>query len=178
MRYKVSAIEDQIIETIKADTTNFSGLKMINTYAGQISAQNFLNPEYAQGFIKLLPFCLVAYQGRVGLKSDRDSSGKIYIHTLTFRIYTGATSLRMYQDAVRNCYDMLAALYDDLHGKVPKSTPQCLSAYTTLDGTAITTSEFTALSPLYETGGTDEKLVVNLPGIVVYQSDFNIRLVA
>jgi hypothetical protein len=178
MRYRVQDIEDQILETVRADSTNFSGLKMVNTYAGQISAQNFLDPSYEQGFVNLLPFCLVSYQGRVSQKSDRDSSGLTYIHTLTFRIYVGATSLRMYQDAVRNCYDMLAALYDDLHGKVPKSTPQCLPAYTTLDGTAITTSEFTAISPLYESGGTDERLVVNLPRIVVYQSDYSIRLVA
>jgi hypothetical protein len=177
MRYKVSEIEDQIIATLTADTTNFSSVNL-RTYAGQVSSQMFINPEYMQGFVNLLPFCLVSYQGRVGEKSDRDASGKLYIHTLTFRIYTGAKSARMLQDAVRNNYDMMAALFDDLHGKVPKSTPQCFPTYTTLDGTAITTSEFNALTPLYESGGVDESLVVNLPGIVVYQSDFDIKLVA
>jgi len=178
MRYKVSEIEDQIIATLVADTTNFSNV-MVNTYAGQVAAQMFMNPEYMQGFVRLLPFCLVSYQGRNSQKDkDRDSSGKTYIHTLTFRIFTGAQSLRSTQEAVRGCYDMLAAAYDDLHAKVPKMDTQALSGYTPLSGTAVTSNEFTPLSALFETGGQDEVIVVNLPGIVVYRSDYSLRVLA
>jgi hypothetical protein len=151
---------------------------MVKPFAGQVSPQMFSNPEYMQGFVNLLPFCLIAYQGRVGEKANRDSSGKTYIHTLTFRIYNGAKSGRTTQEAVRGCYDMLAAVFDALHGKVPVTSPQQLPGYTALSGTALTSSEATILSPFYETGGKDENIVINLPGIVVYASDFSVRLLA
>jgi hypothetical protein len=177
MRYSIADIEDQIIATIKADTTNFSGV-MVDTFAGQINSRMFFDPEYMQGFVQLLPFCLVSYQGRVGAKADRDSSGKTYVHTLTFRIYTGAQSLRASKESARASYTMLAALFDDLHAKVPAVSTRQLQGYDELSGTDISTSEFTVLSPLYETGGQDENIVVNLPGIVCYATDFQIRLVA
>ena len=63
LRYKISNIEDQILDTLRADTTNF-GDAMVDTYAGQVSPQLFLQPEYMQGFINLLPFALVSYQGK------------------------------------------------------------------------------------------------------------------
>lgn len=179
MRYKVSEIEDQIIATLRADTTNFSGVNLIDTYAGQINPRMFVDPEYMQGFTRLLPFILISYQGRSAEQAwDRDSSGKTYIHTLTFRIFSGAQQARSTQEAVRSCYDMQAAIYDDLHAKIPKCTPQQLPGYTALSGADITTSEFNPLSALFEAGGKDETIVVNLPGIVVYASDFNIRLLA
>ena len=73
---------------------------------------------------------------------------------------------------------MMAALYDDIHGKVIKSTPQYIPGATPLSGMAITIPEFNALSPFYESGGKDERLIINLPGIVVYASDFSVRVVA
>ena len=151
---------------------------MVDTYAGQVSPEMFFDPEYMQGFVQLLPFTLVSYQGRVGEKANRDSSGKTYIHTLTFRLFTGSKSLRKTQEASRGVYDMMASCFDDLHGKVPYMTSQLLPGYTPMSGTAISTTGFNPLSPLYETGGQDEMLIINLPGIVVYQSDFSIRLLA
>jgi hypothetical protein len=179
MRYQVKDIEDQIIATLRADTANFAGVNMIDTYAGQISPRMFMDPEYMQGFQRILPFVLVSYQGRTANKDlDRDSSGKTYIHHLTFRIFSGAQSARSTQEAVRNCYDMQAAIYDDLHAKIPKCTPQQLPGYTALSGADITTTGFNPLSALFESGGKDESIVVNLPGIVVYASDFDIKLLA
>ena len=177
MRYKISELEDQLIATVEADTTNFSNV-LVKPYSGQVSAQNFLNPEYMQGFVDLLPFVFVSYQGRFSEKMDRDSSLMYYIHTLFFRFYIGARSANTTQDAVRNCYDMLAGIYDDIHGKVPVTSPQQLTGYTPLSGTALTSTDATVRSCFYETGGRDEQLVVNLPGIVVYQSDYEIKMVA
>jgi hypothetical protein len=76
VRYKVSEIEDQILATLKADTTNLSGLKTLETYAGQVSPEMFFDPEYMQGFVALLPFMLVAYQGEparrsIGIQAER-----------------------------------------------------------------------------------------------------------
>lgn len=178
MRYSVADIEDQIIATLKADTTNFGHDVLCDTFAGQVNPQMFFNPEYMQGFVKLLPFALVSYQGRTSGKTDRDSSGKTYIHTLKFTIYVGAQSRRATQESSRSCYTMNAAVYDDLHGKVPACTPQQLPGYTAMSGKPITTSGFNPQGPLAQAGGQDERLIVNLPGIVVYGSDFQIRLVA
>ena len=177
MRYKVSELEDQIIATLQADTANFSNT-LVDSFAGQINSQMFFNPEMMQGFVQLLPFALVSYQGRIGAKSDRDSAGRLYIHTLTFRIYIGAESARATKEAARNCYDMLAACYDDLHGKVPLTSPQQMATMTALSGSALTSLEVNPQGPLLETGGTDEALVVNLPAIVVYRTDFSIRMLA
>lgn len=178
MRYSVAEIEDQIIATLEGDTTNFSDV-LVDTFTGQVNSQMFFNPEYMQGFVQLLPFCLVSYQGRISEKAkDRDSSGKTYIHTLTFRLFIGAKTLRKTQEAARSAYDMLAACFDDLHAKVPVTSPQQLSGYTPMSGMALTSSEVTVLGPIYEAGGTDEGIIVNLPGIVVYGSNWSIRMLA
>lgn len=178
MRYKVAEIEDQILATILADTSNFSGLKTLQTFAGQVSAQMFNNPEWMQGFIALLPFVLVSYQGRTSTKADWDSSGKTRLHLIKFRIYTGAQSGRTTKEAVRGAYDMLGAVFDDLHAKVPVTSAQQLPGYTPLSGTALTSSGVRVLGPLYSNEGNDETLVVNIPGIVVYSSDFFLKMLA
>jgi len=175
MRYSVAQIEDQLIATLREDTTNFGSINLIDTLAGEVNPQMFFNPELMQGIIRLLPFVLISYQGRAG---EYDSGGENYTHTLTFRFFSGTQSVRRTQEAIRNNYDMMAALYDDIHGKVIKSTPQYIPGATPLSGMAITIPEFNALSPFYESGGKDERLIINLPGIVVYASDFSVRVVA
>lgn len=176
MRYKISEIQDQILATFTADTTNFSNV-WVKPYTGQCSAQMFLNAEYMQGFKALLPFTLVSYQGRVARKMERDASGMYYIHSVKFRIYAGAKSANTQNDAERNCFDMLSAIYDDLHGKVPLVSPQQLSSYTALSGTALSSTGVSLQSPFMEAEGTDEVIVINLPGIVVYQTDYEVRLI-
>jgi hypothetical protein len=175
MRYKISEIEDQLIATLRADTTNLMGVN-VDTFAGQVSSQMFYNPEYMQSFLKILPFCLVSYQGRVGNRVD--SAGKDYEHLLTFRFFVGSQSLRSTQEAVRGCYDILAALYDDVHAKIVLTSPQQLSTYTALSGTALSSSGVHPLSPFFEAGGQDERIVVNVPGIVVFSTDYTLRILA
>lgn len=138
----------------------------------------FFNPEYMQGAVQLLPFTLISYQGRRSSKTKWDSSGKTRIHLLKFRIYNGAQSRRSTKEATRNVYDMIAACYDDLQSKVPVTSPQQLGGYTALSGTALTSTGVTLQGPLTSIEGDDEGLIVNLPTIVVYASDFTLELVA
>ena len=177
MRYKISEIEDQIIATLQADTTNFSEVRVL-PFAGQVNPQMFFNPEYMEGAVQLLPFTLVSYQGRTNVKDKRSSDGKTRLHKLRFRLYNGALSGRETKEAVRSCYNMMAACFDDLQSKVPVTSPQQLACYTALSGTALTSTGSTILGPLTSVEGDDEVLVVNLPEIVVYASDYTVELVA
>ena len=150
-----------------------------NTYAGDLSATNFMIPQFMEGLVRRLPFILVQYLGRTSGKMDSNSIKSIYEHTLTFQLYVGAKSLRSGKEAARGAYTMLANTYDRLHGRAPlMSTGQKLPSLALLEGVPITTSEFNPLSPLMETGGSDERLIVNLPEIKVYSTAYKIKLVA
>lgn len=157
------------------DSTSFE----CNTYAGDLSSNLFMLPEFQEGLIKRLPFVFVQYLGRTTAAKDHTSSLQYYEHILTFRLYVGAKSLRTGQEAARGAYDLLAIVYDRLHGKVPyMSSGQVFPNLPALEGVPITTSQFNPLTVLAETGGADEKLVVNLPSIKVYQTDFRLKLSA
>ena len=177
MRYSVAEIEDQILATLTADTVNFTGVNL-KTFAGQINPQMFFNPEYMQGAVQLLPFTLISYQGRSSKKASFSADGKVRIHKLKFRIYNGAQSRRSSKEAARNAYDMIAACYDDLQAKAIVISSQNLPGFTPLSGTALTSSGANPQTPLYSADGDDEGLIVNLPTIVVYASDFWVELVA
>ncbi len=181
MRYNVSDIEDQIMATLKADGS-LAGVQ-IQTHAGEISVRTFTEPSLLEGFIALLPFIFVQYQGRVGgesLKGFKPTSDKtVYFHEIRFRLYVGAESLRATQEAQRlSAYPMLAAIYDDLHGKLPYADIVANYPNAKLSGAKITTTGFNPGTPLMEAGGADEKLVVILPHLVVYQTDYILTLMA
>jgi hypothetical protein len=167
MRYDLANIEEQIISTLQTNT-GLQGVK-IRTHAGDINPVYFANSEYREGLINLLPFALIQYQGRTKLLTD--STKKTYVWRLRFRIYTGASSLREKRNAQLSAYQMLSLEYDSLHGKTPKSTDNAGWAIPLLDGVTIT-SAFTCLSPLEAPEGENERLLINLPNIIVYQSDY------
>lgn len=151
------------------------------TYAGDLNANLFMIPEFHQGLVHRLPLIFVQYLGRATTKPDHDSVHGIYQHILTFRLYIGTENQRSGQEASRAAYDMLADVYDRLHGKVPvMASSQKLPGLTVLEGVPInmtTYPSFNPLTPLVETGGADERLVVNLPDIKVFSTDFKIKLV-
>jgi hypothetical protein len=178
MRYKTEEIEDQLVATLQADKTGFDQVT-VRTHAGEVNVRTFLDASALEGFVSILPFALIQYQGRRSLSDYRDSPAIGYVYELTFRIYIGAKSLRAKQEAQRSAYEMLRAVWDDISGHVIKSSPQTLGSYANvLDGDAVTSSGFNPQSPFYQLGGADEKLIVNLPQIVVYQSDWVVNLQA
>ena len=177
MIYKIADIEDQIIATLQADTGNFSGVR-VDTYAGQVSAQMFQNPEFMQGMIQILPFCLISYQGRTSQKMLEDSSGKTHIHTLRFRLYIGAKSTRSTKEAVRGCYPIMSASFEAIHSHCPATqAPQEFSGvYDTLSGTPLAAGNH--IFSVIESEPNSEELIVNIPGIVCYRSDYTLKLLA
>ncbi len=174
MRYNLEDIEDQIIATLKADPALAD--VTIRTHAGEVSERTLLNPDFTSEFIANLPFIYVQYQGVQYTASDE--MRRLYLDQITFRLYIGACSLREKPESQRSAYEMLRSVYDNLHGKVPLSDRQQLSSYPRLTGMAITTDEFNPQSALRKAPGVHEKLVVNLPGIVVYSTDYTLKLLA
>ncbi len=175
MRYNIEDIEDQLIATLQADAALYPSCQ-VKTHAGDVNAQLFMNPALMEGFITQLPFVFIQYQGKE--LAGKDAQAMLNIHTLRFRLYIGAQSLRAKQESQRSAYSMLRLVYDDLHGKWPKGTYDGSTLHTLLEGTSIATTGFTPQGPVMEAGGRDEMLIVNLPQIVVYQTDYTIKLLA
>lgn len=175
MRYNIEDIEDQLLATMAANTT----LASVNrdTHAGQIDQQMFLDPSYVGGLIHLCPFVYVQYLGRETPKEEMDSTWSDQIHTVRFRFYVGAQSLRTRKESQRSAYALLRAVFDSIHGKVPNPSP-AIAGLTLLAGTAITTSGFSPQSPFGPAGGIDELLLLLEKNICVYQTDYSIRLLA
>jgi len=178
MRYELTTIEDQILATLEANS-DLSGVN-IRTHVGEVNEANFQDPAFAEGFVHLLPFVFVQYQGKTIEGPDgRNSVGSLYFHKLKWRFFVGSRSLRDKKEAQRAAYPLLAAVYDSIHGKWPKSNLYTLaSTLSKLEGTLITTVGFNPSSPMLAVPGDDESLIVNLPEIVVYSSDYSLRLMA
>lgn len=174
MNYKIEDIEDQLIATLRADT-NLSGVT-IETHAGQISANYFLNAEYKEGLILRLPIIFVRYSGRTLVESDSVNWTNQY--ELHFQFFVCEKSLRSRKEAERSAYATLRSIYDGIHGHWPYSTQALATSLNILTGTQITTSDFIAVTPFITQGGEDEQFVVDLPGLVVYRSDYKIDMIA
>jgi len=174
MRYNVENIEDQLLATLLAQSGLTSGVKL-ETHAGQVDRQMFFDPAYMQGLATMLPFIYLEYAGRYGKPEDHDDSHTDYIHTLRFRFYIGAQSLRSSKEAARSGYSMLRAVYDAIHGKLPYYSTAQVEAER-LSGTRITTTGFYPCSPMFAGTGTDEALLVNTPTICIYMSEYQVRL--
>jgi len=179
MRYGLAEIEDQLIATLQAEAS-LVGINNIKSHASDVNRLTFVDPAMGEGYVSLLPFIFVQYQGRSSSANAdmRDSSGTLYSHRLYFRFYVGAQCLRNAQEGQRSAYDMLAGVFDALHGKIPNCTAFAYDGFTKLSGPEITRPEAHPITPLIEADGTDEKLIVNLPSIVVYQTDYHVTMVA
>ncbi len=173
MRYSVAEIEDQLITTLR--TALGTGVQ-VKTHAGDVSFRTFQDPTLLEGFIHQAPFVYVQYQGKE--MTDRDTNFLVAWHRIRFRFYVGAQSLRTGQDRQRAAYDILATLYDTIHGRWPTPSTIIEASLPRLSGDPTTQGEFNPKTPLVEAGGRDEALIVNLPQIAVYQTDYTVELMA
>ena len=175
MRFDRSQIEDQIIATLRANATISDNNVQIATHVGDINPATFLDKVQMEGFIKKLPAIYVQYQGK--RKVQTDSTKQTVYYNLRWRFYVCTQSLRGSRGSQLSAYLLLSALYDSLHGKIPNSTDNSAYVVPKLDGEVIV-SPFTAPKPFETPDGEDEKLLVILPGVVVYQSDFVVTVMA
>lgn len=172
MRYNLREIEEQIISTLQANTA-LNGTN-IRTHAGDLNPSTFYNEQSLEGLTMLLPFIFIQYTGR--RPNVHSGDWVTYSHIVKFRLYVGSQSLNDKRYAQLNCYDMLASVYDSLHGKFPLSLQPLAEDTPVMDGDKIQT-DFTALSPMRGMEGDNERLLVNLPSIAVYSTDYQIEIV-
>jgi phage gp37-like protein len=172
MRFDRAKIEDQLIATLKADSVLDAANVNVRTHVGDVNPAVFLDPSMKtqlEGFIRQLPFVYVQYQGK--RKVSTDSTKKTAYYNLRWRFYVGTKSLREKRDAQLSAYDILDSLYDAIHGRIPNSTDNAGWVIDKLSGDPILTP-ITVTKPFESAEGEDEKLLVNIPGVVVYSSDF------
>lgn len=174
MRYAIADIEDQIVATLVEDV-RLAGVTT-KTHAGEITPRTFLDPDAMKEVLHLLPFILLQYMGRE--VREVDDSRLSYSHVLRFRLYVGSKSLKLPEEQQRAAYELLSMIYDDLHGKWPLGSYALSEDLPKLSGVEITTAEFRPMTGLVAGSGTDEKLIVNLPEIKVYHTDYTITLLA
>lgn len=175
MNYKIEDIEDQLIATLKADVNLYPSCT-IDVHAGDAIAQMFSNAALMEGIIAKLPFILVQYQGKQ--TTEMDESASLYKHALKFRFYVGTESLRRTKESQRSAYALLRSIYDDIHGRIPNASATAGSPLPKFTGVQIADAAFNGWAPTIEAGGSDERLIVNLPRIVVYQTDYTLELQA
>lgn len=174
MRYNLEDIEDQILATLSA-SSGLSGV-VIKTHAGEVNMNLFLDPQYYEGVISLIPFVFIRYAGRVA--NAIDDLKTEWKHELKFQLYIATSSLRSRKESQRNAYALIRACYDALIGRWPNSTAQTLSGLSLLSGSQITTTNFSCYSPMNEDGGQDERLIIETPKLVLYSSMWTISVLA
>lgn len=168
LRYNIQTMEDQIIYQLQSDT-NLSAVN-IASHAGQITALFFQDAYLKEGLLKNLPFIFVQYQGKS--KVDHDSVMGLDIVEIRFRFFIAAQSLRSTKEAQVSCYSMLASLYENIHGKNFHYAGNLITEIPQLNAPLMTVIEMNQQSPLTEANATIEQLIVNLPDVVVYQTDY------
>jgi hypothetical protein len=174
MQYVIKDLIGQMIDTLKKDSL-FKGVQVAR-HSGEVNIFLFNNPAYWEGLIKNLPFVLIKYQGRTAV--SRDSEGSEWIHELSFSTYVGTTSTKNKEKATEEAEIYLAKIFDLWHGRVFYSDQTWASSIPVLSGVKITTTEFNQMRSLMEDGGQDERLVMTLPEIVLYETKYNVRLLA
>jgi hypothetical protein len=174
MRYKIADIEDQIVATLVQDV-NLAGVTT-KGHSGEVTPRTFADPSEMIEIIHLLPFVLIQYMGRD--VSESNDMRTEYAHRLRFRLYVGSKSLKLPYEQQRAAYEILSLIYDDLHGRWPLGSYAISPDLPLLSGETITVTEFRPLTGLVAGSGTDERLIVNLPDIKVFHTDYTITLLA
>lgn len=176
MRYATKDLMNQMIVTLQADSV-FSGVT-VKRHAGEVNPLLFTNPVYWRGVISKIPFVFVKYQGRTA--KVENSTRLLYSHLVDFCVYVATKSMAL-ESGVESCEEAetyLARIFDLWHGKVFNSQNTWAANFVPLAGTQITTAEFREFTPLSESGGTDEKLLWTMPEITVYETHYNVKVLA
>lgn len=174
MQYIISELIGQMIDTLRTDSL-FKGVTVAR-HSGEVNIFLFNNPAYWEGLTKNIPFVLIKYQGRNAIA--RDTIGSQWIHELSFSVYVATASTKDKEKATEEAEVYLAKIFDLWHGRMFYSEQTFADNIPILSGKQITTDEFNQQRCLMEDGGQDERLIMTLPEIVLYETKYNVRLLA
>lgn len=175
MQYVIKDLMQQLIDSLKIDSV-FTSVTVAR-HVGEVNPLLFTNPAYWEGLVQKIPFVLIRYKGRTA--TSRDSIGSIWFHELEFGTYVGTKSLRSKEDAVEEADVYLARIFDLWHGRMFYSQQTFASVIPILAGTTqITTTGFNQQRALMEAGGQDERLIMALPEITLYETRYTVKMLA
>jgi hypothetical protein len=100
------------------------------------------------------------------------------VHQLEFGLYVGTKSLKNKDEATEEAEVYLAKIFDLLHGRMYNSQQTFADNIPRLSGIQITTTGFNQIQPLFEAGGQDERLIMALPEITLYETRYTVKLLA
>ena len=173
MQYVIKELIAQMVYTLKADSA-FDGFT-VRRHAGEVNILMFQSPEYWRAMISHVPFVFVKYQGKIG--TPMDALKGAWTHEVVFSAYVGTKSLSLESgtESAESAETVLAKIFDLWHGRAFYSQQTWASNIPVLSGTQITTSGFKQLRVLQENGGQDERLMIMLPEITIYETQYNAR---
>jgi hypothetical protein len=174
MNYIIKDLIGQMSDTLKADAL-FNGVT-IARHVGEVNILLFQNPAYWEGLVQKIPFVLTRYRGRTLI--SRSSTGEMCVYELEFDSYIGSKSLRTKDEAVEEAETYMAKIFDLWHGRMFYSQKTYADVIPILTGTQITTAGFNQQRSLMAAGGQDERLVIALPEITLYEIRYTARLIA
>jgi len=172
MQYVIDDLIGQLIYTLKADSA-FSSMT-VDRHSGEVNILLFTNPAYWEGMLRVAPFVLVKYNGKIG--TPVSAIKKVWMHELEFSAYVATKNLGDKNTAAKEAEALLAKIFDLWHGRAFYSTKTLDTNIPLLGGVQITTSGFNQQRVLLEAGGQDERLVMALPEIILYETKYNARL--
>jgi hypothetical protein len=171
MQYVIKDLIGQLIDTLKKDSV-FQSVQVAR-HCGEVNIMMFNNPEYWGGLVKKIPFVLIKYNGRMG--TPLNTTKTAFMHEVEFGAYVGTKSMKDKESAIEEAEVYLAKIFDLWHGKMFYGTKTWPTGISSLDGVQITTSGFNQHRMLIESGGQDERLIMALPEITLYETKYNAR---
>ena len=172
MQYVIKDLIGQLIDTLKKDAL-FQNVQ-IARHCGEVNIMMFNNPEYWGGLVKKIPFVLIKYNGRIGTPLNTVKSA--FIHEVEFGAYVGTKSMKDKELAIEEAEVYLAKIFDLWHGRMFYCQKTWVTEIPSLSGVQITTSGFNQQRSLVEAGGQDERLIMALPELTLFETKYNARL--
>jgi len=172
MQYVIKDLIGQLIDTLRTDSV-VKQIPTIRRHCGEVNILLFTNPTYWEGLIGKVPFIFVKYNGRTS--APMNTTKTAFLHEVEFSAYVGTKSLKDKESAIEEAEVYLAKIFDLWHGKMFYSQQSFASVIPILSGVQITTSGFNQQRSLLQAGGQDERLIMALPEITLYETKYNAR---
>jgi len=172
MRYEVEKLIDQLVEALSLEP-DFAGWTVRET-AGEITTGRFMNEQDMEYLRNLAQFILVRFEGAgESLHSQVHQSS---VDAVSVSVFVGAKYLESEDKGYRRCFPVIRKLYDLMYGKWAQGNYARDASLATIGSQAMDTTEFRPMTPYRYAPGRSVRLVVDVPGLKVYQLSYEVNL--